>query len=359
MMVSSYKTLGLLGLLSLQPTLMSEETSPNPDQKAPSNKTYLQIETLDSDSSLPPSEPKASTLMTEMTLSGLVQVEAYYQKHKGLDSKSDLVVDSAQLNFSGRLTPKIETFVSVLYEESVGTLGLDVAKIEWQECGFSQLNLSLGKDYLSNISYDTLLISDPLVRVLSETSESLLKLTWQQNWAHYSVTVFNGDVDRGDRVNNFVLEAGIQPCKGFSAGISYTNNFLESDTLQDDLTALANEKIGGYNGFMRINLGDVSVISEFSIASQKLKAGTFASTAYAAKPQAYRVETDLALSETLDLGLTVEGSYNYEPLPKLRYGLVTRKALRSNFGVGLEVLNNQGRSSPDFLTTTAQLSLSF
>ena len=305
-------------------------------------------------------DPKKHSPITEVRLSGLVEIEAYWQKESSQASKSDLEVATAQLNFSGRLNPQVEAFMSLLYEEPEGGIGLDVAKIEWKECLHPQLSLSVGKDYLAFNNYDTLLISDPLVLVLTEASETNLKVTWQQSWAHYSFTVFNGDnKNRGEQLNNFVIESGIQPCPGFSGSISYISNIFESDTLQDDLSATGQQKVGGFNGFTRFNLGDLSLLSEFTIASRNVNPGELVSTKYECKPQAYRLEADYALSETLDMGLVYEGSSDYQPLPEVRYGAVARQAIKNNFGLGLEVLQNEGQNNSDYISVRGQVRLTF
>lgn len=197
-----------------------------------------------------------------VTISGLVEVKADAVEDYAGVSSSDIVLSKVEMGVDAKINDRISAHVAFLHEENATDFRLEEGTISLQ------LNdatvFTAGRLFVPFGSFDTNMVSDPLTKMLGETSETAIVLDMASGKFSGSLYSFNGDADVTPSINNNSLSfgAGIgYATDNLSLGASYISNLAESKSLQNPGGALASAVAG-----MGVNLGwhmnRISIIAE-------------------------------------------------------------------------------------------------
>ena len=319
----------------------------------------LSIDTLGKEASEPViQKPNEKNLLDQITVNGLLIVEAW----NDFDAQqSDLLIDTAQVTFSGRLTNEIKATVEWLYEEPVGNLELNLAKIEWDNIQGSNFSLVAGQDLLP-FGFDTSeMLTDPMAYALGELYKTALGVHYHFPLGQAGMTIFKGDADASNQnVDNFILSLAFKPCKGFRAQLNYLSDLQESTAFEKSiLPNVSYNTMPALNAHSQVFLGDLTLSLDIIKGLDEVKTGLVTLLPPRAIPLAWSTEASLGLSEMTTVALTLEGSEDMPTVPDWRFGAVLRHTLHKNFAVGFELLRSEYEHQSDNTTATAQLEISF
>lgn len=198
-----------------------------------------------------------------ITVGGLIEIEASYTDPDTGDASSDVVVATAELGFEGQITDELSAAVVLLHEEDDTPIEVDVATINY-DLG-NGISFTAGQDYLPFGAFETALVNDPLTLEIGETRETALAINAEQGLFSGALYIFNGDQDEDgkDRVNN--IGARVQFAdEGFAVGADYISNLADSDGLQDKNYGYAGgeDAVAGFSIHGAVNLGGINLFVE-------------------------------------------------------------------------------------------------
>ena len=293
-------------------------------------------------------------------LSGLVEVEASYSEADGDDS-SDIVLAELELGIDAGITDWFSAHILFLYEEDE-TDGIEVdeafASITPGDSGFF---INAGRFAQSIGSFpSSSMITDPLTLDLGETTQkSSVALGWNKDAVKALVSAYKGDIQKtgDDHINTWVGalnvngELGNLTCE---AGVSYTNNFADSDGLVDDFAGgETDDLVGGYSGYVVVGLDSVQLSGEYMAAAEEFSDGTRAGS----KPAAYNVELAWDAPSPLALTVRVGGGDEYDV--DNQYGATVSYDLYEGVSLGAEYLRNENSDDTSEDIFTLQLAAEF
>lgn len=292
-------------------------------------------------------------------LSGLVEVEASYVDTEEGDT-SDIVLATLELGIDAEITDWFSTHILFLYEEGE-TDGIEVDEAFASITpGDSGLFIDAGRFAQSIGSFPSSMITDPLTLDLGETTQkSAVALGWGNDNVEALVSVYNGDVQKTDEdhINTWVGALNLNgEVNGLSleAGVSYTNNFADSDTLVDDFpTGETDHFVGGYSGYVVVGFDSVQLSGEYMAAAEEFNDGDRAGT----KPTAYNLELFWDAPSPLGLAFRYAGADEFDV--DHQYGVTLSYDLYDGVAIGAEYLHNDIGDDENEDIVTVQLAAEF
>lgn len=248
-------------------------------------------------------------LMQGVTLSGLVEVNAWHLTDYDDVKTSDIDVATVELGIDAQIHKWVNGHLLFLYEEgATEEFTVDEAILTLGNPDFSPVYLAAGQMYTFG-SYPTHMISDPLTLVIGESVETAVQLGVEMQGFHASVLAFNGDTQKNEDnvLENFGVTLGYGQSSGqlsYDLGIGYTSNLADTDTATDSMTnpLALNDYVGGAVAHAHLQFGPVSLIGEYLTALDSFAAQDLSFRTSGAEPQAWNVEAgytaDLAGRET-------------------------------------------------------------
>ncbi|MFO7971556.1 MAG: LbtU family siderophore porin, partial [Desulfobacterales bacterium] len=210
----------------------------------------------------------------KITLSGLIEAEAYYEDYDDDDSgendedSSDITLATVELGVDVDIIKHVKGHLLFLWEEDdTEPVDVDEGYITLDGEDVVPLYLNVGKFYVPFGNFESHFISDPLTLELGETRESALTAGYVNEWMNVSVSAFNGDIDEigeDNHIETYVAAASFSvPDEvisnfGIRAGVSYISNIADSDSLQDEIDAGVGirDYVDGFNAFLSISYMD-------------------------------------------------------------------------------------------------------
>nr|WP_242470968.1 LbtU family siderophore porin [Thiocystis violacea] len=171
-------------------------------------------------------------------IAGLIEVEAAYVSPYEGDSESDITLATVELGLTAQVNDWVEAGITLLYEQNVTDLEVDVAYIKLANADVSPVFLTAGQIYLPFGDYGTNLVSDPLTLEIGETRETALQVGFAQAGFTGSAYLFNGDnqVKGQNQIDGWGANLGFaheQEGRAWALGIGYINDLGDSDGLGD------------------------------------------------------------------------------------------------------------------------------
>ncbi len=314
-----------------------------------------------------PDEPFILTALNKsITLGGLLELEAFWDKVEGEEETSDLQLATVELSADVDINENIAGHLSLLWEDG-GTddIEIDQAVIFlrhpvpfWSH----YVTFAGGKMYLPFGNFDSAFISDPLTLELGETNSTAAVFGFQGNLMALHIGAFNGEVDTlddDDQIDSWVASLELTPVDGFAFGISYLSDIAESDIelVQDEDLYRSSVAAGG--AYLSWRLGDLNLLAEYiatleSLSSEIVGAGEDLT---GEKPWAWNLELAWEPTDRWQVAAKAEGAKDFQNDLK-RYGVVVSRGLFRNTVLGLEYLYGDDDENISH-TVTAQLALSF
>ncbi len=292
-------------------------------------------------------------------LSGLVEAEASYTD-TGDGDASDIVLATLELGIDAEITDWFSTHILFLYEEDE-TDGIEIDEAFASITpGDSGMFVNAGRFAQGIGAFPSSMITDPLTLDLGETTQkSSVALGWGNETVEALVSVYKGDIQKigEDHVNTWVGalnvggELGNLACE---AGVSFTNNIADSDTLVDDFAGgETGDFVGGYSGYVIVGLDAVQLSAEYMAAAEAFTDGDRAGS----KPVAYNVEFAWDAPSPLGLAVRVAGGDEFDV--DNQYGATLSYDLYEGVALGAEYLRNENSDDSSEDIFTLQLAAEF
>jgi len=288
----------------------------------------------------------------DIELSGLLEAEASYADTDAGDS-SDIVLATLELGIDAEIAEWLSAHVLFLYEEDE-TDGIEVDEaFVTLSPGDSGFFVNAGRFAQGIGAFPSWMITDPLTLELGETTQkSSVALGWGNETVEALVSVYKGDVQKSDEdhVNTWVGSLNVAGAVGeleCEAGVSYTNNIADSDTLVEDFDGIPTTGfVGGYSGYLLVGLGPVILSGEYLSATDEFSDGARAGN----RPSAWNVEFFWDFPSPLALAARVGGAHEFDI--DNQYGAVVSWELYGGVAIGAEYLRNENAddTSEDVLT---------
>lgn len=300
-----------------------------------------------------------------ITLGGLLELQAFYEKIKGGDDRSDLQLATVEVWADVDINENIGANLSVLWEDDDdSSIELDQAVIflrHPQSFWSHYVTFAGGKMYLPFGDFSSVFISDPLTLELGETNRIAAVFGLQGDFLKLKVGAFNGKVDTSDkdRIDSWVASLEVAPLEGLTLGVSYLSDLAESDIelVQNEELYTSSVAAGGAYlswGWSAFTL-QAEVISALENFSAAVVDGGEGLTGK--RPWAWNLEISWVPAERWQLGVKAEGAEDFQDDLK-RYGAVISRGLFRNTMLGLEYLYGDSNAHESH-TVTAQLAFSF
>ena len=197
------------------------------------------------------------TRLSNTTLSGLGEIEAFASDNYTGDSDSDLIIATLALSIESHINPSTTATISFLYEEDDTDFGIDEAYLQFENFAGSS-TLLLGRNYVPFGAFDTHLINDTLILELAETLETTAMLSAGYKALSASVYIFDGNSDDNNTLEDFGISLSFSPSERLTLGIHFINDLGESDNL--DIPG--SQEINAYIINAAINIAGVTFLIE-------------------------------------------------------------------------------------------------
>ena len=314
----------------------------------------------------------------KITLSGLIEAEAYYENYDydgpGEDDEdsSDITLATVELGVDVDIIKHVKGHVLFLWEEDdTEPVDVDEGFITLDGEDVVPLYLNVGKLYVPFGNFESHFISDPLTLELGETRESALTVGYVNEWMDVSVSAFNGDVDEigeDNHIETYVAAASFSvPEKvssnfGIRAGVSYISNIADTDGLEGETPGEIKDYVDGFNAFVSLSFMDKLFLEfEYLGALDEFEAGELSfDDGKEFQPETWNFELAYAATDRLELAIKYEGGDDLgDFLPEDQYGAAVTYGLFENTSLALEYLHGEFENDDERDLVTTQLAVEF
>ncbi|RDH88578.1 MAG: hypothetical protein DIZ78_01200 [endosymbiont of Escarpia spicata] len=325
------------------------------------------------------SKPTESDWSKNITLSGLVEVEAGYGG--GPDgSQSDISLATVELGIDAQVTPWVNAHVLILYEEDGSdSPEIDEGIVTLQNQDISPFSLAVGRMTLPFGNYESAMVSDPLTLEIGEIRETALQAGYHSGGFYSSAFICNGETKTGgsESIDQYGFNLGLVQDEegaviGYDIGLSWINNLADSNSLQDAIADPLNltGKISGYSVHALVSNGPFTVIGEYLAASSAFNSADLTFNGAGAKPVAFNIEANCIFPFTdkeAIFAIAWQGTQEALALalPESRYlatlsvGIYENTVLSFEYAHDEDYAANEGGSGEATDSITAQLAVVF
>ena len=328
----------------------------------------------------------------KITLSGVIEAEAYYEDYDYDDraendyDSSDITLATVELGVDVDIVKHVKGHVLFLWEEDdTEPVDVDEGFITLDGEDVVPLYLNVGKLYVPFGNFESHFISDPVFLELGETRESALTVGYVNEWMDVSVSAFNGDIDEigeDNHIETYVAAASFSVPEelssnvGIRAGVSYISNIADSDSLQDDddgdkITGnnyagdnhgKVKDYVEGLSAFLSISYMDKFFFEfEYLGALDEFEAGELLfDDGKEFQPETWNFELAYAATDRLEVAVKYEGGDDLgDFLPEDQYGAAVTYGLFENTSLALEYLHGEFENDDERDLVTTQLAVEF
>jgi hypothetical protein len=348
------------------------------DGKADIENLRQRIEALESDLAAAkrqePEQPlRISSLADKITLGGLIELEAGYNKPEGGDESSDLTLATVELGLEVQATDYLGGHIVLLWEEGeTDSIELDEAVITLtkpQPVWGVTPSFSGGKMYLPFGKFNSTMITDPLTLDLGETNQSAGVMTLEGELWTLQAGAFSGETDtRGDHdtIDSWVAALEARPFETLSFGLSLISDLAESDlelVTDDNAELFYTSSVMGGSAWLSWQFGQFGFEAEYLTALSKFNrdlvlAGDTDLTGR--RPSAWNLELAWMPNDRWQVAGRFEQADDFQD-DVTRYGGTVSYGLFEHAVLALEYLHGDAKgpdADPDH-TVTAQLAFEF
>lgn len=367
MILSGIKRIGFGILISLFFTFPA--IAAHSDTKSEIESLQRRIEALEQGQTHPDAPFTLSTLGKYIKFSGLLELEASYDKPEGGEESSDLVLATAELSTEVSLNDHIGGHLILLWEEDeTEPIDVDEAVIilNGPKTLIGQTATFVGgKMYVPFGTFHSFMVTDPLTLDLGETNSTAALFALEGELWTLKTGIFNGDVDTegdNDNIDSWVASLEITPTEGIAFGASYISDIAESDNgLVTDET-FYKSSVPGATAFVSLALGSFGFEGEYVSAIKGFDNEVIAvgEDLTGTRPRAWNLELAWTPMERAQLALRAEGAHAFQD-DQTRYGATVSYGVYENTILALEYLRGDAKGADNDLThtTTAQLAFEF
>lgn len=243
----------------------------------------------------------AETTITleDITLSGLIELQANYSEPESGESSGDVVVATTKIGIQAKVNSLISAKIELLYEEGTTPLDVDTSTLTISPDG-SNWHITGGQQILPFGRYKTNMISDPITQVMGETLETALVLGANQGALSAALFAFNGDEYEGSNVG--IDLAYKEKEAGFT--LSYMDNLSESNGIIDLSTT---KKVAGVISSGYFTMNNFNFSAEYIGSLDRYDASVLSYKGRDAEPTSWNVELSMDI-DAIKYALAVQGS---------------------------------------------------
>ncbi len=314
----------------------------------------------------------------KITLSGVIEAEAYYENYDydnpaaDDNDSSDITLATVELGIDVDIIKHVKGHVLFLWEEDdTEPVDVDEGFITLDGEDVVPLYLNVGKLYVPFGNFESHFISDPLTLELGETRESALTVGYVNKWMDVSVSAFNGDIDEigeDNHIETYVAGASFSVPEelisnfGITGGGSYISNIADSDGLEGETPGEIKDYVGGFNAFLSISFMDKFFLEcEYLGALDEFEAGELSfDGGKEFQPKTWNFELAYAATDRLEVAVKYEGGDDLGNfLPEDQYGAAVTYGLFKNTSLSLEYLHGEFENDDERDLVTTQLAVEF
>jgi hypothetical protein len=285
--------------------------------------------------------------LAAVTLNGLVQIEARYNRDYDKKDTSDLVVDEVDLGIKAQIDKQIKANIVFVYEEDITPWEVDEAILTWNNLE-SLLYVAAGQMYVPFGKFESNMISDPLILQLGEIRETAAKIGFEAGNLYGSFYGFNGTTndDSDDTIDHYGANFGFFQEReniNYDLGLSYISDIGDTDGISDALGEEMKDydSVNGLSAHFILNRSSFGLMGEYITALDQFNADHLAFNGNGAEPKAWNVEAgytfNLLGKETIfALGYQATEESLALELPKTRITGVISMASYKNTTISLE-----------------------
>ena len=309
-----------------------------------------------------------SNLADKITLSGLIELEAAYNKPEGGDESSDLALATVELGLEVQATDYLGGHLLLLWEEGeTEPIDLDEAVITLTNpepiLGVTP-SFTGGKMYLPFGKFNSYMITDPLTLDLGETNQSAGVVSLEGKLWTLQAGAFSGETDTdgdNDTIDGWMASLEIQPTEGFGFGASLISDLAESDVgLVEDET-LYKESVMAASAWLSWQIGQFGLEAEYLTALENFDRALVGATDLTGRrPNAWNLELAWMPNDRWQVAGRVEQADDFQD-DLTRYGATVSLGLFEHAVLAVEYLRGDAKgpdADPDH-TVTAQLAFEF
>ncbi len=309
-----------------------------------------------------------SSLAEKITLSGLIELEAAYNKPEGGDESSDLTLATVELGLEVQATDYLGGHIVLLWEENeTEPIDLDEAVITLtkpQPFWGVTPSFTGGKMYLPFGKFNSYMITDPLTLDLGESNQSvgMISLAGEQ-WT-LQAGAFSGETDTsGDNntIDGWVTSLEMQPLEHLGFGVSFISDLAESDIGLVEDEDLYEETVPGAAAYVSWQFGQFGLEAEYVTALDNFDPTLVGLTDLTGdRPSAWNLELAWMPDDRWQVAGRYEQADDFQD-DVTRYGAAVSYGLFEHAVLALEYLHSDAKgpeADPDH-TVTAQLAFEF
>jgi hypothetical protein len=310
-----------------------------------------------------------SALAEKITLSGLIELEASYNKPEGGEENSDLTLATVELGLEVQATDYLGGHILLLWEEGeTDSIELDEAVITLTKpepiWGVTP-SFTGGKMYLPFGKFNSYMITDPLTLDLGETNQSAGVITLEGELWTLQAGAFSGETDtRGDHntIDSWVAALEARPFETLSFGLSLISDLAESDlelVTEDDAELFYTSSVMGASAWLSWQFGQFGFEAEYLIALDKFDRELVGLTDLTGRrPSAWNLELAWMPNDRWQVAGRFEQADDFQD-DVTRYGGTVSYGLFEHAVLALEYLHGDARDADPDHTVTAQLAFEF
>lgn len=214
-----------------------------------------------------------------ITMSGMVEVEAFMGSNLAGGSAGDISLATLDLEIDAQVADAITAHVLVLHEDDATEpweVDEGFVEFDWEPVTFSA-----GRMYLPFGTYETFMVSDPLTLELGETREAALHVEIEWEGLYGSFYIFNGDINTAESVaasDNTIDQMGFGI--GFegefmglevNTGFDFIQNIADSNRIQSFFTtSQVEDYVSGWAVHAKAVWEPVTILFEYVAAGEFL-----------------------------------------------------------------------------------------
>ena len=320
---------------------------------------------------------KLKVINDHVTISGLVEVEAFKSDGYDGEDESDITLATVELGFDVNLQKYVSAHILFLWEEDdTEPVDVDEGYIYLGNTEFFPVYFQVGKLYVPFGNFESNMISDPLTLELGETRESAAVLGFESHGFYGAAYAFNGDVDeKGDdnEVKCYGFNGGYAFEKddfSLDVGAGWINSIAASDNLADMLPGEIEDYVAGWTAHAIVAWKGFQIVGEYLAATDDFEAGEMAWKNGGAEPEAWNLEAAYSFAvkghETI-FSLAWQGTDEALALelPEDRYmgclsvGIIEGLTFSLEYAHDEDYSKGDGGTGDNADTVTTQLSLEF
>jgi len=358
-------TLALL-LAAIAPSMAA-----HPDTKQEIENLKERIRALETELGQEPAEEQPFTLTAlgkHLSFSGLLELEASYNKLENAEESSDLALATAQLSTEAGINEHVGGHLILLYEEddpNDESIKVDEAVISLS-CPRPLFGQTLafhgGKMYVPFGKFNSYMVSDPLTLDLGETNDTAALFALEGDTWGLSFGVFNGGTDAAgddDHIDSLVASLEVEPVEGVHLGASYMSDLAESDIGLVADPALYGSSTPALSGYLSLEFARFGIEAEVLGAIEDFDQALIGlSDLTGDRPLAWNLEAAWMPSDKAQLAARVEDANDFQD-DVMRYGATGSYGIFANTVAALEYLYADPETDPRSHTLTAQLAFEF